>query len=228
MIGARVKADVTALSCRSKPFQRERRAKRLRAETCLLSTAIFVLVISTMFVAGALPGMHPSPNLAGSSQTAPIFSQLGSRGLAKSTGVVDVSSLPSPSAGSGKLWSTFQPNPASQAALNSRSSPSILSTTSSSLVAPSGGFDGLNMTQSCQCFPPDPIIAAGPNHVFEMVNLEGAIYNKQGTSVESFTLQSFYNTTSTHRLSDPKVLYDSITGQWFTSFFQYCIQASSL
>src|SRR2546428_11443961 len=102
--GANVEADVPALSCRSQHFQRELRAKRLRARTCLLSTAIFVLAISNMFVAGALLGMHPSPDLAVSRQTAPIFSKLGSRGLAASNGVVDLNSLPSPSVGSGKLW----------------------------------------------------------------------------------------------------------------------------
>lgn len=49
------------------------------------------------------------------------------------------------------------------------------------------GFVGL--TQDC-CNPPDVQIAAGPDYVLEMVNLDGAIYTKNGTSVKALGLNN--------------------------------------
>jgi uncharacterized membrane protein len=49
----------------------------------------------------------------------------------------------------------------------------------------------------------------------EMVNLAGEVFSKQGSSIKTFGLAAFYNTTDS--LSDPKVLFDAPTGRWFTS-----------
>ena len=68
----------------------------------------------------------------------------------------------------------------------------------------------------CACTPPDPNNAVGPNHVFEMVNLAGIIYLKNGTVVEStFPLSGFFALSGS--MSDPQVLYDAISGRWFAS-----------
>jgi len=68
----------------------------------------------------------------------------------------------------------------------------------------------------CACTPPDPNNAVGPNHVFEMVNLAGIIYLKNGTVAKStFPLSGFFALSGS--MSDPQVLYDAISGRWFAS-----------
>jgi dockerin type I repeat protein len=95
--------------------------------------------------------------------------------------------------------------------------PTVLgAVSSSSSVSVLSGFDGLNQIQSCTCVPPDVQVTAGPNHVVEMVNLEGEIFSKQGITNKTFTLASFFKTGS-DSISDPKVLFDSLSGRWFTS-----------
>src|SRR5262245_51362802 len=42
-------------------------------------------------------------------------------------------------------------------------------------------FIGLRKGESCNCVPPDTQVAAGPQHVFEVVNVEGRIFTKTGT-----------------------------------------------
>jgi hypothetical protein len=49
-----------------------------------------------------------------------------------------------------------------------------------------------------------------------MVNLEGKIWNKTGHVLKSFTLATFF-VTGTDFTSDPKVLYDNLSGRWFAS-----------
>src|SRR2546422_401464 len=79
------------------------------------------------------------------------------------------------------------------------------------------GFNGVNQLNSnCGCVPPDVQVAAGPSHVVEMVNSEGAVFTKAGTSVQNFTLVSFFHAGNNY-LSDPKILFDSPSGHWFAS-----------
>ena len=83
------------------------------------------------------------------------------------------------------------------------------------------GFAGL--TQNC-CNPPDVQIAAGPHYVLEMVNLDGAIYTKNGTLVKAFGLQQLFNPSdnsfsksNSDDLTDPSLLFDNSSGRWFAS-----------
>ena len=76
----------------------------------------------------------------------------------------------------------------------------------------------------CGCTPPDPNDAVGPNHVFETVNVAGIIYLKNGTVAKStFPLSSFFKSSGT--LSDPEVLYDSISGRWFASIIDISVNS---
>src|SRR3989454_4491823 len=69
----------------------------------------------------------------------------------------------------------------------------------------------------CGCSPPDVIVGAGPNHVFEMVNLAGIIYTKAGAVAKAtFGLDTFFNLPASS-MSDPQVSYDSSSGRWFES-----------
>lgn len=79
------------------------------------------------------------------------------------------------------------------------------------------GFNGLDETTSGGYVPPDVQIAVGPSHVVEFVNLEGEIWTKQGTSLSTFSLWSFFTVGISHAISDPKILYDSSSGRWFAS-----------
>src|SRR5215469_14134147 len=72
-------------------------------------------------------------------------------------------------------------------------------------------FEGLE--QNC-CVPPDVQLAAGPNYVMEMVNLDGAIYTKSGSSVKEFGLEQLFNpktaglSSSSDSMTDPVLLFD--------------------
>jgi hypothetical protein len=81
-------------------------------------------------------------------------------------------------------------------------------------------FEGL--TQNC-CIPPDVQVAAGTKYVVEMVNLDGAIYIKNGTLVKSFGLELLFNpkvkdSQELHvSISDPVLLFDNTSRRWFAS-----------
>ncbi len=80
----------------------------------------------------------------------------------------------------------------------------------------------------CACTPPDPNNAVGPNHVFEMVNLAGIIYLKNGTvATSTFPLAGFFNLSGS--ISDPQVLYDSVStsGDPTGIFNLYSVSAGS-
>ena len=66
--------------------------------------------------------------------------------------------------------------------------------------------------------PPDPQLAVGPNHVFEMVNIAGRIYGRTGATLQSFSLASFFGVPSGYKDTDPKIIYDALSGRWFASY----------
>jgi IPT/TIG domain len=66
--------------------------------------------------------------------------------------------------------------------------------------------------------PPDNGLAVGPNHVVEMVNSSGTIWNKSGgPPIKIFDLNSFFLVPSGYSFSDPRVLYDQMSQRWFAS-----------
>jgi hypothetical protein len=81
------------------------------------------------------------------------------------------------------------------------------------------GWEGGNSTQVS---PPDPSVAAGPNHVVQLVNAGGGsnlnIWNKTGTQlVTNVLLSSLHSVAGAG--GDPVVLYDKIADRWFLSEF---------
>lgn len=92
----------------------------------------------------------------------------------------------------------------------------LVATGSSAVEAAGSGSDGLGQVASGGYTPPDVAFSAGPNDTFEMVNLEGEIWSKAGTSLSTFSLASFFG-TSTDQLSDPRIVYDPLSGRWFSS-----------
>ena len=68
--------------------------------------------------------------------------------------------------------------------------------------------------------PPDPIIAAGQNHVGVMVNDVIAFYTKSGSLVTRAGLPNWYinifNPCGTCFISDPRIVYDQNENRWIT------------
>ncbi len=97
-------------------------------------------------------------------------------------------------------------------------------------VASTAQFEGLDNNDNANLSgfivtPPDPQMAVGPNHVFEMVNIVGRIYTRTGGSVQSFTLASFFGVPAGFRDTDPKILYDALSGRWFASYVSFINRA---
>jgi hypothetical protein len=86
------------------------------------------------------------------------------------------------------------------------------------------GFTGVTLAQQVSALgndqavtPPDTQIAAGPNSLLEMVNSNGSVWTKSGALVKIFDLNSFFPVPAGYTFSDPRVLYDAISGRWFAS-----------
>lgn len=75
------------------------------------------------------------------------------------------------------------------------------------------GFNGLPQSGF---IPPDVQVAAGPNHIVEIVNSAGRISDKTGMTIQDFTLAAFF-LTGLDEPVDPKIIYDPINGRWFAS-----------
>lgn len=77
-------------------------------------------------------------------------------------------------------------------------------------------FIGLQFADGGGFRPPDNGTAAGPSHIFEMINIRGAIFNKTtGAKIGSnINLNTFFNVPAV-QLSDPILRYDPTTNRWF-------------
>jgi len=65
--------------------------------------------------------------------------------------------------------------------------------------------------------PPDTQVAAGPNHLVEMVNSSGSVWDKSGTLLKLFDLNAFFAVPTGYSFSDPRILYDGGSQRWFAS-----------
>ena len=64
-------------------------------------------------------------------------------------------------------------------------------------------------------FPPDPIIAAGPDHVMALVNSVIHIYDKQGNLLRVVSADSwFLNVLNNNNAFDPTIIYDQFEDRW--------------
>jgi len=69
--------------------------------------------------------------------------------------------------------------------------------------------------------PPDPQVAVGPDHIVEMVNTLGRISGKGGSEVRTFPLVDFFIVPAGYLDSDPRVLYDALSGRWFAAYISF-------
>jgi hypothetical protein len=75
------------------------------------------------------------------------------------------------------------------------------------------GINGAN--SSCNCWPPDPSVAAGPQNVVELVNTAMEIISRTGAVISTTPLSTFFSSLSPASLSEPEVLYDEAAGRWY-------------
>lgn len=184
-------------------------------------------VVPTLIATGIIAGpLAATPNNRSSAISSSADHNLGRASL---IGTVNVASLPSPQENSRRESTPYT--------LSLQKSSNGLATTTSaspnrggggggttSIVSIINSFEGVGFAQSGGYVPPDVQVATGPNHVLEMANLVGKVFTKQGAPTETFSLTSFFNGPSfcqnlfcNVQLSDPKVLYDSASGRWFSS-----------
>jgi hypothetical protein len=95
------------------------------------------------------------------------------------------------------------------------------------------GFEGLDNGDNSAVVgftltPPDPQVAVGPNHVFEMVNVIGRVYTRSGGTVQTFALRSFFGVPAGYFDTDPKVFFDALSNRWFASYASYLDLAGSV
>jgi len=83
-------------------------------------------------------------------------------------------------------------------------------------------FEGLaNADQGLSALPPDDNLGVGPSHVFQMVNISGRISTKAGATLSTFSLANFFGLTAGFGESDPRVIYDAISGRWLAVYLEY-------
>ena len=96
----------------------------------------------------------------------------------------------------------------SSAVLNNNPSIEVIPYTPGLLLS----FQGISATG---WIPPDPIIAAGPNHLVVATNSSFAIYTKGGSRQYSTTFFQWYsNLNPPSTIFDPKIVYDANAGRW--------------
>ena len=93
----------------------------------------------------------------------------------------------------------------------------------------SGAFPGLNRQTASSCgfafFPPDNILAVGPDQILEAGNSALRLTNKAGSQIQLQTLNDHFgvpvNGAGNRVLFDPKVAYDSASGRFFIVALQF-------
>jgi hypothetical protein len=90
---------------------------------------------------------------------------------------------------------------------------------------PLSTFEGMNRSEGCGgCQPPDPVIAVGPSHIVEMVNVAFSIYLKDGTRVVGPSQISALwagqtGACATSNAGDPIAVFDEMADRWLLSQF---------
>lgn len=79
-------------------------------------------------------------------------------------------------------------------------------------------FPGIGMTNY---IPPDPVIAAGPNHIIICANSLFKIMDKEGTVLKTIPASSWWAPVWPDENGDPQVIYDHYAHRWVLVWMQY-------
>ncbi len=103
----------------------------------------------------------------------------------------------------------------------------VVQTTGGILAMPGyqQSFKGLDLTNWGAGWPPDTHGDVGPNHYIQAVNNSVAIFNKTGTRLAAYTLDTFFDGTGTScdadNNGDPVVVYDPYVDRWIVTDFAW-------
>jgi hypothetical protein len=79
-------------------------------------------------------------------------------------------------------------------------------------------FGGLTQATSGHALPPDTQVAVNGTYVFELVNERARITSFNGSTVyRTFTIQGFFGTTFTDKITGVQVFYDTMSKRWVFS-----------
>jgi large repetitive protein len=84
-------------------------------------------------------------------------------------------------------------------------------------------FTGMNFNDTASGGePPDTIVAAGPNHVVELVNTAIRVYNKNGGVLSTQELSTFFSSLgAVGQMSDPQISYDELTNRFVVGILDF-------
>ena len=85
-------------------------------------------------------------------------------------------------------------------------------------------YTGMNLGDTtCNCEPPDPIAAAGPSHIVDLVNTAIAFYDKTtGSRLFRQELSAFFAPLGgVSSLSDPVVAYDELASKFVVGVLDF-------
>lgn len=103
----------------------------------------------------------------------------------------------------------------------------VVQTSIGALAMPAAGqnFKGLDFSGWGGGWPPDTNGDVGPNHYIQTVNTSVGIYNKTGTRLAAFTLDSFFSAAAAPcnnaNNGDPVVIYDAPDDRWIVTDFAW-------
>ncbi len=81
-----------------------------------------------------------------------------------------------------------------------------------------GTFQGLDANDNPFLIsPPDTIVAAGPDHLVEAINVALRIYDKEGNVLLTQSLDDFFAPLGKPSAGDPLVTYDEMAGRWYVA-----------
>jgi|GEM_PF-920685 hypothetical protein len=78
------------------------------------------------------------------------------------------------------------------------------------------GYNGLNADF---WVPPDVQIAVSLNYIVEIVNVLGAVWDKNGNFLSYISLYSVFSIPNTESIGDPRIIYDPATDRFFMSVY---------
>ena len=122
----------------------------------------------------------------------------------------------------GRLAATDRQAPRAPSTTLVAPAPSFVSTTANDQANENSPFTGLEQTSAAYTDgePPDSFVAAGPDHLVQVVNTAIRITDRDGTVVSTADLFDFFPLGELGYLPgeiayfDPRVVYDSLHGRW--------------
>lgn len=84
-------------------------------------------------------------------------------------------------------------------------------------------WKGLNSFSAADCItmrpinPPDVTIGVSKNHVAQMVHNSIQVWDKSGNPLVKESLYDFFNVSRENYLTDPEIIYDNTSGNWFST-----------